>query len=60
MFTVLMFNVLMFVIFINSFLSVYLVLDLVLYLKGGVVSITLGLDNVGNGAHLGDGTNRSR
>ncbi len=46
----------MFVIFINSFLSVYLVLDL----KGGVVSITLGLDNVGNGAHLGDGTNGSR
>lgn len=54
----------MFVIFINSFLSVYLVLylflDLGLDLKGGVVSITLGLDNVGNGAHLGDGTNRSR
>ena len=58
----------MFVIFINSFLSVYLVLDLILdlildlflYLKCGVVSITLGLDNVGNGAHLGDGTNRSR
>jgi len=29
-------------------------------LKCGSVTITLGLDNVGNCAHLGDGTNRSR